>query len=211
VVPRRHNAGRLWEQPRAPIEEYIMRTLFRMTFAAALTAIAAPALAQQPVFPTPPGTALLPLALYEIDYATAGKLAQQSGFTGNADTIISIGLGAKAPVKKCQLQVAWYDWNGVLAGVSGPAIVNAGTTLEFTTSVNTGNQFEYEPFQENVFSDLQGPFEGYAQIRNDGNCPKDKLRVDAEFAVLSTLSGTANYAVKYKSIAVTNLAGVAGY
>ena len=76
--------------------------------------------------------------------------------------------------------------------------------------MNVGNQFEYEPFQESVFSDLQGPFCDYAQIRNDGNCPKDKLRVDAAFAVLSAVAGTSNYAVKYKSINVTNLPGVTG-
>jgi hypothetical protein len=188
-----------------------MRTLIRASFGALLTAIALPALAAQPVLVTAPGTALLPTLMYEVDYATAGPLDPHSGFAGQADTIISIGIPAKAPVPKCQLQVAWYDWNGTLVGVSGPAGIGVGTTYEFTTSVNSGNPVEYAPFQENVFSDNKAPFEGYAQIRNDGNCGKDKLRVDAEYVTLSAFNGTNNVAEQTKPINVTAPAGATGY
>jgi hypothetical protein len=182
--------------------------------AAALAAVSAsPALAGQPVIATPAGTAKLSTVLYEVDYATAGPLQQGSGFVGQADTIVSIGLPLKSAGKECNIQVAWYDWNGALAGVSGPFGLTPGVTFEFTTSINVGNPVEYAPFQENVFSDNKAPFEGYAQILTDTSCAStQKLRVDAEFVTLSMpASGGEAVGIRYKSINVTNVKGATGY
>jgi hypothetical protein len=192
-----------------------MRSLMQAAIAAiSLTSSFGTAMAAQPVFVTPPGTPLLPALLYEIDYATTGRLAGSTG-AGMVDTIVSIGLPAKSTGAKCNIQVAWFDWNGVLAGVSGPnggLPLTPGVTLEFTTST-TGVQAEYPPFFENIFSDIKSPFEGYAQIRSDASCPApQKLRVDAEFVTFTVPPTGANIGtVNYKPITVTNPKGVTGY
>lgn len=176
--------------------------------AAALASLASPALAAQPVIPTPAGTPTLPIVLYEIDYATSGRIKGP----GVADTIVSLGLPNRPLGTKCAIQVAWFDWNGAPAGVSGPVGLTPGMTLEFTTSVNLGNPLEYPPYQENVFRSSRVPFEGFAQIRSDDTCPATlRLRTDAEFATLTTPATGAPGVVAFKPITVTNRNGTTGY
>jgi len=188
----------------------------RMTRAAvAVTMIAAPAVvwAAQPHNATPAATVALPNLLFEVDYAVAGATS-----VGNTiemvDTIVSIGLASTATVK-CDIQVAWFDWNGVGMGFSGDglgAISNLfpGETLEFTTSNNVAAPLTYFPFEENVFRSTKAFFEGHAQIRSD--CPtSDKVRADAEFATLTIPSGATSGTVNYKVINISRPTGIVGY
>ena len=185
--------------------------------------VASPTRAAQPVYTGP--YPLFTTAVYDLDYAvsTAGTAKQP---TSGSETIVSIGLpsGAVAAEAQCAAQVDWFDWDGFPAGLSGPpgtaagGPINlvAGQTLEFTSSLNTANPFEYPPFTENVFRDTtnpQGsvvPFEGRAEIRV--SCVKPvatPLRVDAEVVTVeSTASGLV---FKYKPINVTQVSGLIGY
>lgn len=176
--------------------------------AAALASLAQPAFAAQPVIGTPAGTAVLPIVLYEIDYATAGRIKGP----GLVDTIVSLGLPNRPLGTNCPIQVAWFDWNGALAGVSGPVALTPGLTFEFTTSANLGNPLEYPPYQENVFRSRRVPFEGYAQIRTNDTCPSTlKLRTDVEFATLTVPATGAPGVVAFKPITITNPRGTTGY
>lgn len=176
--------------------------------AAALASLAQPAFAAQPVIPTPAATATLPIVLYEIDYATAGRIKGP----GVVDTIVSLGLPNRPLATNCPIQVAWFDWNGAPRGVSGPVNLTPGLTFEFTTSVNLGNPLEYPPYQENVFRSSRVPFEGYAQIRTNDTCPSTlKLRTDAEFATLTVPATGAPGVVAFKPITITNRTGTTGY
>jgi len=183
--------------------------------------------APQPVIVGP--YVLLTTAIYYVDYAvsTANAASQP---TSGSDTIISIGLpsGASSSGGLCQAQVFWLDWNGAHAGLSGPGFLPGGggpndivpgQTLEYTSSLNSGNPFEYPPFDENVFRDITNPansvapFEGYAQVRilcPPGTPALTQLRVDAEVVSVSkTPSGALSF--RYKPINVTKVSGLVGY
>lgn len=190
-----------------------MRFYLQAATAAAIAAISSHAIAGQPIFLTPAGTPVLPTVLYELGYATSGPFQTSAGIAGFTDTLVSIGLPSKATVKLCNIQVAWFDWNGALAGVSGPdggLPLTPGMTLEFTTDA-TGNPGSYQPFQQNIFRDTDTPFEGYAQIRTDTTCPKSLLRVDAEFATQTQSGAGGPPVVNYKVINVMAPAGAKGY
>ena len=163
-----------------------------------------------PVITTPPGTARLPVVLYEVDYATSGAIQSQS-ISGTADTIIAIGLPLADRADTCNLQVAWYDWNGHTAGVSGPVALSWGQTLDFTSSNNSALPTEYPPYIEHVFRSSSVAFEGYAQITTDTSCLAKRLRVDAGFITNSqVVGGKPADSTRYKEINVTNRTGVAG-
>ena len=185
------------------------RIIVTTTVALAIAGLSLPALAAQPVIVTPSAAPLLPVVLYEIDYATAGRAQTPFGLA-KVDTLVSIGLPAASLAKGCNIQVAWFDWNNAPAGVSGAVALAAGWTFEFTTSVNHLTPVEYPPFQENVFRNNAVPFEGHAQIRTDAACAAKALRVDAEFVIETmTAAGTVG-AFAYKPINVTNTAGNSG-
>jgi len=182
--------------------------------AALATALAglssASAFAAQPIFVGPYGP--VTQILYDVDYAVSA--AQSPVQNIKADTIISIGLPSGTQPAGCFAQVDWFDWNGAPAGLSGgpaatPALLLPNHTLEFTTSSNALPN-NYPNFQENVFRDMTGPFEGYAQIRIQ--CPAGgptlkALRIDAEFATFDPT--TQSYMTK--TINVTKPTGLVGY
>jgi hypothetical protein len=186
-----------------------------MQGAVAATMIAFPAWvwAAQPHNATPAGTVALPNLLFEVDYAVAGGTS-----VGNTvelvDTIVSIGLASNGTVK-CDIQVAWFDWNGVGIGFSGDGLgvisnLFPGETLEFTTSNNVAAPLAFFPFDQNVFRSTAAAFEGHAQIRS--SCPtSDKIRADAEFVTLAIPSGAQSGTVNYKVINISRPAGIVGY
>jgi hypothetical protein len=168
------------------------------------------AAATPPVFPTPAGTARLPVVLYEVDYATSGPIQSQT-ISGTADTIVAIGLPQADKPDTCNIQVAWYDWDGHPAGLSGPVALAGGQTLEFTSSTNTALPTEYPPFIEHVFRSSSAAFEGYAQITTDTACLAKRLRVDAGFVTNSqVIGGKPADSTRYKEINVTSRLGLAG-
>jgi len=179
-----------------------------------LTALSSvPALAAQPVIVGPYPT--LTTVYYDVDYAVSGT--SQLGV--KSDTIISIGLPSSVNVTGCQAQVQWFDWNGALAGLSGPSSPTAaiptlapGQTLEFTSSP-TAVPGEYPDFVENVFRDTKTSFEGYAQIRvacSNGATLRG-LRVDAEFVTQTPVGAGVPPLISSKTINVTKPAGLVGY
>jgi hypothetical protein len=150
-----------------------------------------------------PPYALLPNVLYVVPYA----VSTQPATTANpvfplAETVITIG-----GVKRCKVQVQWVDWNGATAGLSGapvpPPAIPPNGALEYVTRQNA--VVPLSPFVLNVFSDVKEPFEGHANIRSDCKVGT-KLRVDAEFVVLT--GSTA--APEYKEIPVVQPAGNLG-
>lgn len=192
------------------------KILLGLVSAAAFAAAAASARAQtcgngQPVTGTPATVALLPTLVYEVDYAVASKVDPAVTQPAFSNTIVTVGL-PKSSTARCRVQVRWVDWNGATKGISGPQFVGPGQSLEFTSSVNTGNPTEYPPYCENVFRNAPDEFEGYAQILTDANCPAGtRFRVDAEWVTATPLVGTQSFTYFYKPVAVSAPAGVAGY
>lgn len=115
-----------------------------------------------------------------------------------------------AASKGCTYQVEWENFDGTLAGVSGPAAPPVGGTLVFTTQAAPG--ISLYPYTFGVYSDLKGPFEGHAHIRVTcpaGVAPPKTFRVDAGFVkVESTSSGSLDF--EYKAIEIVKPAGNAG-
>ena len=176
------------------------------TMLSASAALAAP----QPKFLTPGQPAVLPNVLYVLPYAVSDHtgLAQQAGSGVSAETIVSIGLPFPPP-GPCQVQVQWVEFNGVIAGYSGPRNIVGGATLEFTTAINPA--VIITPFNQNVFSNLEDPFEGHARIRS--NClATSRLRVDAKYVTDFFVAGSTapSTRVKRHEIKVVRPAGNVG-
>jgi hypothetical protein len=181
--------------------------------ASALPAVAAQVIIQPPY-------SALNTVVYDVDYAVS--TGQDTATAFPADTIVSIGLPASFKSGLCQAQVAWFDWDGTAAGLSGPGTdpktgapytLAPGETLEFSTSFNAAPN-NYPDFQENVFRNSSATFEGYAQVRVqcDSATTAQALRVDAEFATRQP-GPVANGppVVTTKTINVTAPTGLLGY
>jgi hypothetical protein len=201
-----------------------MKITSTLAGASVLALLAVPALAGQPVFLGP--YPALPTVLYDLDYAVSVPVP--AGSVGPAaDTIVSIGLGASEKVTgSCYAQVAWFDWDGAPAGLSGPPLdasgapipLAPGITFEYTTSTN-GVPVNYPDFQENVFRNITSPsgsvlpFEGYAQVKI--GCTTSillkALRVDAEFVTRYSASTDPTDPLQRKTINVSKAAGIVGY
>jgi hypothetical protein len=162
--------------------ESSMNGLFDRTagvlLAAAVALTAIPAFAGQPTFSTPAGTPPLPNVVYVIPYATSTVSA--TGAPGT-ETVVTIDAPAVAGIA-CNYQVEWVDFDGTSAGVSGPVTIPAGGTLEFVTQAAVGGSLV--PFVPNVFSNLTGGFEGYANVRSDCDAKTARTGIDAEFVLL---------------------------
>ena len=160
-----------------------LRILTGWSLVAAVAAGPGAALAAQPVYPTPPGTGLLPNILYVVPYAVSTEPVVGPGPAAfpDAETEITIGV-----IKKCHIQVEWVDWDGTTAGVSGPPtppppLVPVGGAIEFHTQ--NVSPIPLPPYILNVSSDLPAPFEGHANIRSDCKATT-KLKIDAGFVVI---------------------------
>ena len=154
---------------------------------------------------------MLPNILYVLPYAVSDHtgLAQPAGSGVSAETIVSIGLPFPQTAA-CQGQVEWVEFNGVVAGYSGPFPIAGALTYEFTTAFNQA--VIITPFNQNVFSNLRDKtFEGHARIRS--NCPAtSQLRVDAKYVTDFFVAGSAapSTRVKRQEIKVVRPAGNVG-
>ena len=180
------------------------RVVFLAGAALAISTLAPAAEAAQTVYVTPAAAALLPTVRFDLGYAVAGRQATEQGVLTNADTIVSIGLSSGVTAT-CYVQLAWYDWNGVLTGVSGGYPVGPGRTYEFTTSVNSLQPGEHPPYVENIFRNTSKPFEGYAQIRS--NCTTVPMRADAQFVLTDAKTPSPP---TYKPIRIMKTTGLVG-
>jgi hypothetical protein len=191
--------------------------LFRMSvlsavFAAGLTMFAGSAsAAPQAVTLTPAAPPVLPTVLYQLTYAVSDHrgTTQPTGSGVSAETVVSLGLPLGFTAS-CRAQVQWIEWNGTIAGYSGPAQLVPGATLEFTT-VNDPAVIT-TPYIANVFSNIVSPrtFEGHARIRVD--CPVSGLRVNAAYLtdIVPSSTGTPSRAVKRHEIKVVRRTGNTG-
>ena len=179
--------------------------------AAAAFATAASGFPPPAIF-TPAATPVLATPIiYTVPYAVSTEpVVPAAGATfPDAETVVAIGSDSAA-TKGCAYQVEWENFDGTLAGVSGPAAPPVGGTLVFTTQAAAG--IPLYPYTFGVYSDLTGPFEGHAHIRvlcPAGVAPPKTFRVDAGFVkVEATSSGSLDF--EYKAIEIVKPAGNAG-
>lgn len=173
--------------------------------------------AAQPIITAP--YVLAPTVLYDVDYAVSHP-ATAGAVSTRAETIISIGLPFSVHVTKCFAQVAWYDWDGTSAGLSGnsPAggdVLISGHTLEYVTTPTAASPAEFPPYIENVFRDKASDFEGHAEIRitcPSGVTPPKALRVDAHWVTAEPNPANPNTPERrYQPINITKKTGLVGY
>lgn len=178
------------------------RNILRGAFAALAAIAAGAASAAQPTWVTPGGTALAFAPVYAIPYAVSGR--GTAGTVGRvSETVVTVGVNGSGTA--CQIQVEWRDWNGVLAGVSGPFVVGPEQTLEFTTFPFVTPPQTPAPFTLNVFRSSDIPFEGHAKVRS--SCPSGaRLRVNAQAVITDPNFGNAEYV----HIKVTRVPGNVG-
>jgi hypothetical protein len=166
-----------------------------------------------PAIFTPAATPVLATPIiYTVPYAVSTEpVAPAGGVTLlDAETVVAIGSDSAAS-KGCGYQVEWENFDGTLAGVTGPAAPPVGGTLVFTTQAAA--VLPLYPYTFGVYSDLTGPFEGHAHIRvicPAGVAPPKAFRVDAGFVrVEPTASGDCcNF--NYKAIEIVKPAGNSG-
>lgn len=182
-----------------------MNRLCSFTTIAVLLAATGALAAPQPLVPTAPGTALLPNSVYEIVYAVSG-FVDDNQQTTPSETVVTVGHLRTAPTT-CRVQVQWIDWDGTSVGVSGPASIPIGGSLEFTTRTAP---FSAGHFVQNVFRENDKPFEGYARVRT--TCPVETtFRIDATVYDLTFNAGGGRPSVlEYEDVKVVRLRGNVG-
>jgi hypothetical protein len=195
----------------------------RIMFGAAAAAAFATAASgfPPPVIFTPAATPVLATPIiYTVTYAVSTEpVVPAGGITfPAAGTVVAIGSDSAA-AKGCAYQVEWENFDGTLAGVSGPAAVPApGGTLVFTTQFASPAvpppPVPLFPYTFGVYSDLTGPFEGHAHIRvicPTGVKPPAAFRVDAGFVrVQGDPSTGACCGFNYKAIKIVKPTGNVG-
>jgi hypothetical protein len=172
-----------------------------------------------PAIFTPAATPVLATpVIYTVPYAVSTEpVAPAGGITLlDAETVVAIGSDSAA-TKGCAYQVEWENFDGTLAGVSGPAVVPApGGTLVFTTQSATPLVppiLPLYPYTFGVYSDLTGPFEGHAHIRvtcPTGTTPPKAFRVDAGFVRVQPTETGACCGFNYKAIEIVKATGNTG-
>lgn len=181
-----------------------------MVGTAVLCAGVAASAAVQPKHFTPAAVLPLPNVLYVLPYAVSDHtgIAQETGSGVTAETVVSIGLPFGAP-RTCNVQVQWLEFDGAIAGYSGPYPVSGSQTLEFTTAVR--DLPILTPFNQNVFSNLiDKTFEGFARIRTDCTAIS-RLRADAKYVTdFSSTTSTPSTRIKRQEIKVVPIAGNTG-
>jgi hypothetical protein len=167
-----------------------------------------------PAIFTPAGTPVLATPIiYTVPYAVSTEpIIPGAGPTfPDAETVVAIGFDSAA-FGGCAFQVEWENFDGTLAGVSGPAAMPVGGTLVFTTQAAAG--IPLYPYTFGVYSDLTGPFEGHAHIRvkcPTGVAPPKAFRVDAGFVrVQGDPSTGACCGFNYKAIEIVKPIGNLG-
>jgi hypothetical protein len=189
----------------------LIRTMIGACAVAALGSAAS--WAGPPAIFTPPATPVLPTApIYSLPYAVSTSPASTPTSFPIAETVVAIGWDSAVspPPASCGFQVEWENFDGTLAGVSGPAAMPANGTLVFTTQAAAVAPLF--PYTFGVYSDLTGPFEGQAHVRV--KCPAGtalpKSRLDAGFVVVELTGSGACCSNRYKAIDVVKPAGNIG-
>lgn len=177
------------------------RAALLTAFAAAVVPVAVSAQVQ-PTWRTPAGTGLaFQSTSYVIPYATSLPPLGIPTQDLTAETVVTVG--ANGAGNGCNVQVAWFDFNGALAGVSGPFLVPAENTLEFTSHFAPPGIWSQG--QLNVFRNNASQFEGHAKVRSSCGAGV-RLRVNAQVVTTDAQSGEN----KYIHVKVVKLPGNVG-